>query len=300
MALAVLALAYMLNGCEKKAPAPAPSVRQEPPATASPANARKSPEALRLPEDARTPPAAAVAGPNGTRWLTLAPGNQSRPDDHSSVRAELSIWTWDGKLLFSTYSSQGTSVFTMTSPQPFEREQLKKLGVGGRARAWFPAGTAGSWAPPAWRQSALIVEIEIASIAESSILVYGQAAASRPYRFDLPDAAGPPVGASKAPQGVRFVYLARASGTAASKAARVRLELTAWPTRGIMLGEPLLRQRQTTTTVSRAPQAVAGILGGMRVGETVRVWLPPQVAAALLPVPASSETVVDVTLLAVE
>jgi len=67
-----------------------------------------------------------------------------------------------------------------------------------------------------------------------------------------------------------------------------------------VLGEPLLRQRQTTTTVSRAPKAVAGILGGMRVGETVRVWLPPQVAAALLPVPASSETIVDVTLLAVE
>lgn len=288
--LAMLILAVMLiNGCDNKSSAPPPT-----------ANARKSFEALQLPKDARTPPTGAIAGSNGIRWLTLAAGTGLRPDERSTVKAELSIWTLNGKLLFSTYSLQGSTTFTMTSLQPFVRQQVKGLGVGGRARAWFPVGTAGSWAQAAWRQSALILEIEMLSIAESSISVIKQTIGSRPYRFVLPEAAGPPVGASAAPEGVRFIYLAHTKATIPPKTVRLRLEITAWQTSGIMLGKPLLRQRQTITTVSQAPSAVARILGGMRIGETVRMWLPPKVATALLPVPANAETIVDVTLVAIK
>jgi len=286
-ALAVLILALLLSGCEKKSPTP-PT-----------ANASKSPEALQLPEDARTPPIAAISGPNGIRWLTLAAGTESRPDEKSTVEAVLSIWTSDGKLLFSSKSQQGSTSFTMNSLQPFVREQFKGLGIGGRAWAWFPAGTAGNWVQAAWRQLALILEIEILSIAETKIQVTKQSIGSRPYGFVLPEAAGPPVGATTAPEGVRFIYLAHTKGVVPPKTVRLQLEITAWQASGIML-KPLWRQRQTITTVSQAPNAVAGILGKMRIGETVRMWLPPKVATALLPVPGDSETIVDVTLVAIK
>ena len=288
VALALLIFVATLTGCDNKLP--------DPPK----ANARKSPEALQLPADARTPPEAAIVGPKGIRWLTMTNGTELRSNEKTVIKAEFSIWTMDGKLLFSTYSQQGAGTFTMTSVQPFVRQQLNKLGIGGHARVWFPADTAGAWAQAAWRQSALVLEIEILSISEASIRVTKQAIGSRPYRFALPDAAGPPVAASATPEGIHFIYLAHTKGRVPPKAARVHLELTVWQTSGLMLGKPLFRQTPTITTIAQAPNAVTGILGKMRIGETVRMWLPQKVATAMLPVPAKPETIVDVTLVEIK
>ncbi len=288
MVVATLTCSLILWGCEDNSLSPHLTKGQ------------KAPETEKLPNYAHTPPTEAITGPKDVRWQTLANGSEVRPENNSTVTADLSIWTNEGKLLFKTQHGKSTSAFTMSSLKPFVKNQLKTLGVGGQARVWFPAGTAGNWANAAWRQSALFVELEVLSVKPTKTNSKTFSTGSPPYRFVLPDAAGPPANASATPQGISFVYMAHSKGKVPPEASRVTLEITAWQTKGIMLGKSLFREQKTITSVSQMPNTVAEILRKMRVGETVRLWLPQKVATALLPVPKNPETIVDVTLLATE
>lgn len=278
----------MLSGCDTDPPEEAPISKW--------AGADRS----QFPDDARTPPVKALTGPGGIRWLTLASGSESRPDDNSSVSAKVSIWTMEGKLVASTRDKGGSSAFSMNAVQPFIGKQLQTLGVGGRARVWFPPGTAGRWINVAWRRSALLVEIKILSFRPTDTHTVVYTTGAKPYRFVLPDAGGAPAEALATPEGIRYVYMAHSRGELAKKNGSIKFEITAWQPAGIMLGKPLFRERKTRTSLSRVPESLAGVLGKMRVDETIRLWLSPDVATALLSVPEKPETIVDITLLAIE
>lgn len=286
--VAVLTCTVMLFGCEKNSVPPQLSKEQ------------KTQETEKFPSDVRTPPPEAITGPKGVRWQTLEIGSDMRPNDNSTIASNLSIWTNEGKPLFNTQHDKGSTAFTMSSINPFVKKQLKTIGVGGKARVWFPAGTAGNWVSPAWRNSPLFVELEILSVKQTETKSTTFSTGPAPYRFVLPDAAGPPSNASATPEGIHFVYMAHSKGEVPSDAGRVKLEITAWQTKGIILGEPLFLEHKTVTTVSQTPNTVAGILKKMRVGETIRLWLPQEVATKLLPVPKNPSTIVDVTLLSIE
>jgi hypothetical protein len=254
-----------------------------------------------LPAEARLAPPQALTGPDGVRWLTLAPGEGARPAADSAVTAELTVWQMDGTLIFSTWSGPGPTHFTLSTPPPFVRDQVRALGRGGRARGYFPRGTVASWGSPAWRDLALIMEIEIVAVGTTSAVRIQEVTRGPAYRFPLPDAAGPPAAAERLPDAaIPYLFLARGQGRRPAATARLRLVVTAWPVGSLAVGDPLLRERESVTTLARAGAPLSSMLARMVVGDTVRLWLDPAQARDALPETAGREVVVDLTLAAVE
>src|SRR5688572_8771033 len=140
--------------CKSRADAPAAVERSQaaatpaPPPEGSPRVRKSILEGLRPP--AATAPEEARTGPGGVRWLLLSPGAGTPPGPERAVTAEVSTWTRNGRLAYTTYADGGGLTFDLKVLPDGLRHELAQLPPGAKARFWMPASSLAGWKPESW------------------------------------------------------------------------------------------------------------------------------------------------------
>jgi FKBP-type peptidyl-prolyl cis-trans isomerase len=305
--LASVLSAGVVAGCKsKRAPAqarPSPSASSSAqPRVDAP---RKSPSDLKAPPLA--PPEDAVASVEGVKWKLLSEGTGEVLGELDSVQADLSVWTTDGKLFFSSYQHPAPVVFRAGLLPPGIYTELCKIKAGGKAWFWFSADfvqrdEARRSAKLPFPQADLIMEYEPHAI------VRREARSAEPpsevvmtRRFPKPDASGPPKTARRTPGGLRFTELQGATGARKpERDSKLALRLTVWPVTGLVVEPPILKEEPSATTLARAPAGLSELLKTMSEGATVRVWLPAGKAGLVVPLDKGRDAILDLTLEKIE
>lgn len=255
-----------------------------------------------------TPPGDAQSGAGGLRYkiVKLGVGEPVNPND--GIRAEYSVWTSTGTLVYSTYRFHGPAGATAAFvPQEFSA-LVGQLPAGSKAWIWVPAPVVHAVLQQRMNlpfpDAALVIEyepLEIEHRVGPELASPSGSVAPAPPRtassFPQPDAAGAPKDALVSTSGLHYVVLV--PGTGAQKpqpADKLILKLTLWPVTGLVVGSPSLSQTPSATTLARAPAGLASVLQTLTTGSVVRVWLPAGKAEQVGPVPAGHEAVLDLSL----
>jgi hypothetical protein len=234
------------------------------------------------------------------------------PLEHG-VRAEVSIWSQAGNLVFSTYSSAKEMALPLTFIPAPVRPSFAAVRLGGKARFWLPeelvkAHVTASGGQLALPPVALIVEYEPLAALElkqteaplSADATAGSGSGGVAPRFPRPDAGGPAKGALRTPAGLSYVKLTSAgAGAALAAKQRITLHVPAWPVTGLVVGAPILNET-SVTTLERAPGGLSDVLKKLSIGEAARVWLPADRAAKVVPAAQGRELVLDLVVERVE
>jgi hypothetical protein len=258
------------------------------------------------------PPEEAKDGPAGSRIQVFKEGTGAPVPLDQGVRAEVTIWTRAGNLVFSTYSSTKEMSLPLSFVPAPVRSSFAAVRPGGKARFWLPeelvkahvATTGGQLALP---PVALIVDYEpLAALALAQTEVPASATPTNAEsgvvepRFPRPDAGGPTAGALRTPGGLSYVKLTSAGGgTPLAPKQRARLHVTAWPVTGLVVGAPILDE-SSVTTLERAPAGLSDVLKKLSVGEAARIWLPADRAVKVVPTAQGREVVLDLLVERVE
>ncbi len=245
------------------------------------------PPALSAPQDA-------ASGPGDVRFQVLQVGAGDSPGAVDTIVLDVSVWTPDGKLVFSSYPATEPAAFSVASLAPSLRVLLTQLKVGSRALLWVPPSAMMGWKPDGWPDSNLIFDLHLLDVThvtmrdQSGNLVV-------PEPSTLPDAAGPPKSAETTPAGLRYVYLSHGvSQKRAKPDDRVALAGTGYIVEGIEVKQ-LEAPIKTATTLARAPGNLAEVLSKLGSGDRVRIWLDKAQAKAVLPAAGSHEAILDVS-----
>jgi hypothetical protein len=270
---------------------------------------RKSATSLDAPP--LSPPTEAEGGAEGLRYQILKRGVGEPIGQNDAIQAELSIWSQDGTLGFSSYKKGGPIGLNGGSiPAPLF-DVLSPLPAGSKVWLWLPAALVHSLKQQRpqlpFPDAAIVIEYEPVQVTHRPLPEAPEVAATEAVskmvasRFPKPDAAGPPKSALTTPNGYRYVMLAAGSGGNKPKPdERLALELTLWPVLGLVVEPPLLNQRASATTLQRAPAGLGQVLATMTPGGVARVWLSAGKAQQVAPVPAGREAVLDVALERIE
>lgn len=278
----------------------------QPPAPATVPASRPRKQVSELVAPAPVPPDDAKDGPAGSRIQILEQGTGARVPLEHGVRAEVTIWSRAGDLVFSTYSSPKEMALPLSFIPAPVRSSFAEVRLGGKARFWLPeelikAHVAASGGQLALPPVALIVDFEplaalVLEQTESPLNADAPASAGSGAagpRFPRPDAGGPTAGALRTPGGLSYTKLASEAGRPPlAPKQRVRLHVTAWPVTGLVVGAPILDE-SSVTTLERAPGGLSDVLKRLAVGEAARVWLPADRAAKVVPTAQGRELVLD-------
>lgn len=297
--------AVVLAACGKTAPktrheSPPPSASTS---TLSPSTEIASPklptarnpvprEALKPPP--LTAPQEAASGPGDVRFQVLKVGTGDSPGPLDTVVLDVSVWSPDGQLAFSSYPSVEPAAFSVASLAPSLRGLLTQLKVGSRALLWAPPSAMLGWKPDDWPDSSLIFDLELLAVTHVTMRdTSGNLIAPEPST--LPDAAGPPKSAETTPAGLSYVYLARGLSHGRAKPEdRVALAGTGYVIEGIEVKQ-LQSPIKTATTLARAPGHLAEVLSHLSSGDRVRIWLSKAETKAVLPAAGSRAAILDVS-----
>lgn len=302
--------------CQSK---PRDERRAAPPATvaappAAPASARVGQPRKQASELLAPPPVApegAQAGPAGSHIQVIEEGTGAAVPLEQGVRAEVSIWSQAGNLVFSTYSSAKEMTLPLSFIPAPVRPSFAAVRPGGKARFWLPeelvkAHVAASGGQLALPPVALIVDYEpLAAIElkQTEVPMIADATGGSgavATRFPRPDAGGPAKEALRTASGLSYVKLASAAGGAAlAPKQRITLHVTAWPVTGLVVGAPVLDE-SSVTTLERAPGGLSDVLRKLSVGDAARIWLPADRAAKVVPTARGRELVLDLVVERVE
>lgn len=281
----------------------AASARAEPAATSAARSgaARKDAQRKRV-EDLTAPPpnppADARTSAGGVRWVLLAAGAGAPPGPEQSVTAEITTWTRDGRLAFTTYADGGGATFGLGALPAGFRKELTQLPPGAKARFWIPASALAGWKPEPWPSEDLIVDYELVKVGEPArvrVSTRDGVVLGGGSSFPAPGATPPPH-ASKAPGGISHVELRAGQGPAVQANATLKVRLDAWSLSESSVSR-VLQAQEVSMRVDSAPELLRAILLTLRPGGARRVWLPPELAQSVLPAAENKPAVLDLELL---
>jgi FKBP-type peptidyl-prolyl cis-trans isomerase len=305
--------AISIGACKsKRVPMPSrsamPSASARAPAAVS-AAPRKTLAQIKAPP--LLPPEDALASVDGVKWKLLSAGSGDTLGATDSVQAELSVWTADGKRVFSTYERNGPMAFSAGLVQRGIYEELRKIKPGGKAWFWFSSEFVkadrqrrGGRSP--FPEADLIMEYEPLSVShreQTVVEIPMGASAPVPVNspFPKPDAAGPPKTGFKTASGLSYIELRPGVGTRTPEPdSKLRLRLTVWPVTGLVVGSPAMKDHSTATTLAKAPAGLGQVLRKMKEGAAARVWLPAGIANQIVPIDKGQEAILDLTLEKIE
>jgi hypothetical protein len=246
---------------------------------------------------ATRPPKAARQGPLGVHYHLLDQGGGSEPDVASPLAIEMKAWDESDRLVTDTTKQPQPLIFFLSSlPEPLAAE-LGKANLGSRLQVWLPAEAGQGWKLPEWPESqAMRLELALlgtAPTAPSRQVTMG-ALPIEPVA-EPPSATGPPGTAKRAAGGIRYAWLKSGpEGSQPAATSTVVVRYSGYGTEGVVV-ERIVDNQTSTLQLDKAPAGLGPILAEMVIGDSVRIWLPPDRAREVLP-QVTSAAVVDVTL----
>jgi FKBP-type peptidyl-prolyl cis-trans isomerase len=249
-----------------------------------------------VPPDLGKPPAQAKKSPLGNPYIVLKPGTGTdKPRTFDNVVFNLTAWDSDGNQVESTENGPGGQKRPQTQP-PFRQakgleDMLISLTAGERARFWVPADQLTFREKPK-ASGPVTVDIEINEIQK--------APASPP---PVPkDVAAPPTDAKKTARGTFYKLLkkGKAGGKAPVETDTVSVHYTGWTTDGRMFDSSVIRAKPQEFGLKGVIQGWTDGLQQMKVGETVRFWVPESLAYQGRPGKPAGMLVFDVELLEIK
>lgn len=252
-----------------------------------------SPTAKAPPRGPQVPPPADVAAPppdakktaSGLAYKILSEGTGTEhPTANDSVKVNYTGWTTDGAT-FDTTDGNPPRTFAVGKVIPGWTEGMQLMKVGDKARFWIPEELAykGRKGAP---QGMLVFDVDLVEII---------AAPKTPE-----DVAAPPDDAKKTKSGLAYKLLEAGDGTDKPRAwDRVKVDYSGWTTDGNMFDSSVQKGRPATFEVGKVIPGWTEGLQLMRVGDTMRFWIPEELAYKGKPGPQGM-LVFDVKLLELE
>jgi FKBP-type peptidyl-prolyl cis-trans isomerase len=242
-----------------------------------------------IPPDVGAPPADAKKTARGVAFTIVKPGTgtaKARPFD--TVSFQYTAWDATGRMFDSTESRGAPRTGLPLKEMPGLEDALTQLTVGARGRFWIPPTMVkGSLNAPA---GTLCYEVELVDLKPA-------AKAPPPVPADV---AAPPKDAKKTASGISYKVIAPAKGSEHPKATdMVKVNYTGWTTDGRLFDSSYLKGQP-------AQFSLGGVIKGwtegvqlMVPGETMRFWIPVELAYNHQPGKPDGMLVFDIELIEV-
>ena len=233
-----------------------------------------------IPDDVGAPPASATTLKSGTKKEIVRPGTGKDPiRPYDTVAYSFTAWDRDGRMIENSATTARKARKGGTTMQPYRAsvgvaEILTSMTVGERSRFWVEAEklvTDGSRPPGGIEHGTVCYELEVTQVTK----------AAREPPPAPPDVAKPPGDAKKSPKGVFYKLLAAGPGKDPRHPTEndsVKVNYTGWTTDGKMFDSSYLRNEAATFGLHAV---VAGWTEGiplMAIGNTMRFWIPQELA----------------------
>ncbi len=222
------------------------------------------------PPDVASPSAGSTPTASGLVTKVLAPGRgTTHPGPTDRVKVHYSGWTTDGALFDSSVQRGEPVSFGVGDVIPGWTEALQLMVVGEKRRLWVPASLAyGSRSLPGIPpSSALTFDVELLDVI---------AAPKAPA-----DVAAVPPDAKTTPSGLAYRLLRASTDPQAkrpSSTSRVKVHYSGWTTDGKMFDSSVVRGQPAEFPLDRVIPGWTEGLQLMRVGDSMRFWIPGKLA----------------------
>ena len=249
-----------------------------------------APKTIEAPPDVAAPPSDAQKTASGLAWKVLTPGTGTEhPTAEATVKVDYTGWTTDGTMFDSSVTRGRPASFPLDQVIAGWTEGLQLMTKGEKARLWVPEDLAYQGKPgrPA---GMLVFDVTLLDIHEP------------PKPLPAPDdVAAPPADAQKSASGLAWKVLKPGTGTAhPGPTSKVTVDYTGWTTDGKMFDSSVVRGEPATFPLDRV---IAGWTEGLQLmteGETVRLWIPVDLAYQHKPGRPDGMLVFDVQLIKIE
>jgi len=300
-----LAALLALAACEQPAPSTKADATSNSPASASPtttaaakptsAAATPAPGDLPAPPDVAAPPADAQKTASGLASKVITPGTgKDHPGAEDMVKVHYTGWTKDGKMFDSSVVRHEPTSFRLNQVIKGWTEGLQLMVAGEKRRLWIPGALAYGDHP---RMGAPAGDLTF----DVELLEFTPAPKPPPVPDDVK---APPATAKKTASGLSYRVLKAGTGKQSPKETdTVKVNYSGWTTDGKMFDSSITRGEPASF---RLNQVIKGWTEGvqlMKVGDTVRFWIPGNLAYGDTPkrpgAPAGM-LVFDIELLAIQ
>ncbi|HET7433563.1 MAG TPA: FKBP-type peptidyl-prolyl cis-trans isomerase [Thermoanaerobaculia bacterium] len=248
------------------------------------ANAATTPQAPKAPADLAAPPATAEKSESGLITNRLTPGSSTEhPAPGDIVKIRYSVWKSDGSVVDWTRAS-GPAMIAVGRMLPGWSEAVQKMVPGETRRAWIPSSLGGGKIPEG---QSFVIDTELVGIVH-------------PPQTPA-DVAAPPADATKTASGLAYKVLKPGTGTAhPSRHSTVLVHYSGWTTNGQMFDSSVMRDQPIEFPLDHVIKGWTEGLQLMTAGETMRFWIPANLAYGNEPGKPHGMLVFDVELLGIK
>jgi peptidylprolyl isomerase len=229
-----------------------------------------APGDLPAPADVAAPPADAAKTASGLASKVINPGTgKDHPGAEDKVKVHYTGWTKAGKMFDSSVVRKEPITFGLNQVIKGWTEGVQLMVVGEKRRLWIPGALAYGDHPRMGAPAGdLVFDVELLEITPA------------PKPPPVPtDVKAPPAGAKKTASGLSYRVIKSGAGKQSPKATdNVVVNYSGWTTDGKMFDSSVTRGEPATF---RLDQVIKGWTEGvqlMKVGDTVRFWIPGDLA----------------------
>jgi FKBP-type peptidyl-prolyl cis-trans isomerase len=243
-------------------------------------------QAPKTPVDVAGPPASAKKLASGTSYLVMNGGEGDIARPYDDVTFNYTVWDSTGKMMDSSETRNRPATAPPYKMPPGLGDVLVTMNKGQRNRFWIDADKMGGPADGPGGQ--LCFELQVVDVKKP-------AAEPPPVPKDV---AAPPKDAKKTEKGVSYKVLTAGKGTATPKAIdTVKVHYAGWSVDGKMFDTSRISGQPSTFSLNGVIAGWTDGLQVMHVGDTVRFWIPEELAYKGNPAKPQGMLVFDIELL---
>ncbi len=256
------------------------------------------------PTDVAKPPADTKKTEKGVSYKFLKTGKGGpKPKPTETVRVHYTGWTTDGRMFDSSSIRNEPAEFSLGGVIAGWTDAIPVMSVGDKVRLWIPEEHAYKGAPGR-PQGVLVFDIELLEIKKAAAHADAPAQGAKPDAGGLPapaDVAKPPADAKKTAKGVSYKVLkAGRGGPKPTPKDQVKVHYTGWTTDGKMFDSSVKRGTPAEFSLGGVIPGWTDGLQVMSPGDSVRFWIPEELAYKGSPGRPQGMLVFDVELIEIK
>jgi peptidylprolyl isomerase len=223
------------------------------------------------PADVAAPPKDAVKTASGLATKVLTPGKgKDRPKSDDRVKVHYTGWTKAGAMFDSSVARGEPITFGVDQVIKGWTEALQLMVAGEKRRLWIPAALAyGERPPPGAPGGDLVFDVELIDFTPA------------PKPPPVPaDVKAPPANAKKTASGLAYRLLKPGTGKKQQpkETDSVTVNYTGWTTDGKMFDSSIVSGEPASFQLNKVIKGWTEGLQLMSVGDTMRFWIPADLA----------------------